>query len=429
MTVAPFARAEIIAVGSELLALGRVDTNSGVIAGRVGQLGIDVVARSIIGDDAGHLELAVRTALQRADLIVITGGLGPTVDDVTREAVASALSRGLAEDLEQTARIADRFAQRGLVMPDVNRRQAMLIEGAVRLDNPNGTAPGQWIDVGTQTIVLLPGPPREMVPMLEVLAAGPLGARAGRARTYRRGVKIVGRSESAVESALQPLYATWRSSAPPIDATILAARGRIEVHLFARSDDDAVASTALQTAVEQAVAALGTAVYTTADESLEEVAGRLLREKGWRVGVAESCTGGLLGSRLTSIAGSSAWVQGGLIVYSNDLKVALARVPAPVIEEHGAVSEPVARALAAGARRACDSEVGIGITGIAGPGGGSEAKPVGTVFIAIDTPDEQACRQARFLGDREFVRHLSVSSALDMIRLALTGQDPTGTPR
>ena len=429
MTAAPFARAEIIAVGSELLALGRVDTNSGVIAGRVAQLGIDVVARSIIGDDAGHLELAIRTALQRADLIVITGGLGPTVDDVTREAVASALSRGLAEDPEQTARIADRFARRGLVMPDVNRRQAMLIDGAVRLDNPNGTAPGQWIDVGAQTIVLLPGPPREMVPMLEVLAGGPLGARAGRARTYRRGVKVVGRSESAVESALQPLYATWRSSAPPIDATILAARGRIDVHLFARSDDNAVASTALQAAVEQATAALGTAVYTTADESLEEVAGRLLLEKGWRVGVAESCTGGLLGSRLTDIAGSSAWVQGGLIVYSNDLKVALARVPATVIEEHGAVSEPVARALAAGARRACDSEVGIGITGIAGPGGGSEAKPVGTVFIAIDTPDVQACRHARFLGDREFVRQLSVSSALDMMRLALTAQDPAGTPR
>lgn len=429
MTRVPFARAETIAVGSELLALGRADTNSGVIAGRLAALGIDVVARSIVGDQLTHLELAVRTALQRADVVLLTGGLGPTDDDLTRQAVAAALGRGLFEDPVQAARIAERFQKRNLPMPEINRRQAMIIDGAVRLDNPNGTAPGQWIALGPQAIALLPGPPREMTPMLDALVAGPLGAGAGLQRTYSRGLKVAGRSESAVEATLQPLYADWRVASPPIDATILAAGGRIELHLFTRSDDPPAASAALSAAIDRAAEALGPAVYTTRDETLEEVAGRLLREAGWRVSVAESCTGGLLGARLTDVPGSSAWVEGGVITYSNAAKGALAGVPASLIATHGAVSEPVAVALAAGARQRCETEVGIGITGIAGPDGGSEAKPVGTVFIAIQTPAQVACRHASFVGDRAVVRLQSVSAALDMLRLALTGHDPIGTAR
>ncbi len=429
MSAAPFSRAETIAVGSELLALGRSDTNSGVIAGRLASLGIDVVARSIVGDHLGHLEIAVRTALQRADVVVLTGGLGPTDDDLTRQAVAAALGRGMHEDDVQAERIADRFRRRGLAMPDINRRQAMLIDGAVRLDNPNGTAPGQWIDVGGQALALLPGPPREMGPMLDALVAGQLGARGGEERTYSRGLKIAGRSESAVEATLQPLYAQWRATAPALDATILAALGRIELHVFLRSRDRARAEARLDSAVADAAAALGPAVYTTDDESLEDVAGRLLREAGWRVAVAESCTGGMLAARLTDVAGSSAWVDGGVVVYSNALKTQLADVPAGLIVEHGAVSEPVALALAAGVRVRCGTEVGIGITGIAGPGGGTEAKPVGTVFIALHTPALVACRQAHFLGDRAVVRQQSVSAALDMLRLALTGHDPVALAR
>lgn len=420
---APFARAEIIAVGSELLALGRVDTNSGVIAAALAGLGIDVVARSIVGDHLDHLALAVRTALQRADLLLLTGGLGPTDDDLTRLAVATALGRQMHEDAEQLARIASRFARRGLVMPDLNRRQAMVIEGAVRLENPNGTAPGQWLDLGAQAVALLPGPPREMGPMLDGLVAGPLGARAGTARTRRRGLKVAGRSESSVEAALQPLYAAWRAGSPPIDATILAALGRIELHLFARSTDGAATEAALGAAIEEAARTLGASVYTTQDESLEQLAGRLLQQKGWRVAVAESCTGGMLGQQLTEVPGSSAWVDGGLIVYSNALKTTLADVPASLIDEHGAVSEPVARALSEGVRRRCGTEVGIGVTGIAGPGGGTDAKPVGTVFIAVATPDAVTCRHARFVGDRAVVRQQAVSAALDMLRRALTGLD------
>ncbi len=429
MSGAPFARAETIAVGSELLALGRSDTNSGVIAGRLARLGIDVIARSIVGDQVGHLEIAVRTALQRADVVVMTGGLGPTDDDLTRQAVAAALGREMHEDAVQMERIAERFERRGLPMPDINRRQAMLIDGAVRLDNPNGTAPGQWIDVGGQAVALLPGPPREMEPMLDRLVEGRLGARGGEDRTYSRGLKVAGRSESSVEATLQPLYAEWRASEPPLDATILAALGRIELHVFVRSRDRVRAEDRLTRAVAAAAEALGAAVYTTADESLEDVAGRLLREAGWRVAVAESCTGGMLTARMTDVAGSSAWVDGGVVAYSNALKTQLADVPAVLIAEHGAVSQPVALALAAGVRARCGTQVGIGITGIAGPDGGTDAKPVGTVFIALHTPALVACRSAHFVGDRSVVRQQSVSAALDMLRLALTGHDPVGLAR
>lgn len=429
MSPAPFARAETIAVGSELLALGRVDTNSPAITARLATLGIDTVARSVVGDHLGHLELAVRTALQRADVVVLTGGLGPTDDDLTRQAVASAIGRGTHEDAVQLERITERFRSRNLPMPDINRRQAQLIDGAVRLDNPNGTAPGQWIAVGDQAIALLPGPPREMAPMLEALVAGPLAARTGAVRTHTRGLKVAGRSESSVEATLQPIYAEWRVASPPIDATILAALGRIELHLFTRSADERAAAAALDAAIDRAAAALGPSVYTTRDEGLEELAGRLLREHGWRVAVAESCTGGLLGARLTDVPGSSAWVDGGVITYSNALKTVLADVPAALIAAHGAVSEPVARAMASGVRVRCATQVGIGITGVAGPDGGTEAKPVGTVFIAVHTPEVAACRHARFVGGRDVVRQQSVSSALDMLRLALTGQDPLGGVR
>jgi nicotinamide-nucleotide amidase len=429
MTNTPLDRAEIIAVGSELLALGRVDTNSGAITNRLASLGIDVVARSVVGDQMAHLALAVRTGLTRADLVILTGGLGPTDDDLTRQAVADALGRGMQEDPSITARIAERFAKRNIPMPEINRRQAMVIDGAVRLDNPNGTAPGQWIDLGAQAIALLPGPPREMHPMLEALAAGPLGARSPRARTHRRSLRVAGRSESAVEATLQPLYTRWRAASPPIEVTILAALGRIELHLFARSEDADAAAAVLDPAIRAAAEALGPAVYTHDDEGLEEVAGRLLRERGWHVATAESCTGGLLAARLTDVAGSSAWVEGGVVAYSNAVKTSLLGVPSDVILSHGAVSEPVARALASGARRACGAEVGIGITGIAGPDGGSDAKPVGTVFVAIETPELAACRTARFVGDRAVVRQQSVSAALDMIRLALTGEDPVGGAR
>jgi nicotinamide-nucleotide amidase len=406
----PFTRAEIVAVGSELLSLGRTDTNSVHITHRLAAAGIDVIAKSIVRDHQPDLVTSIRTALTRADLTILTGGLGPTDDDRTRAAVAEALSIGLHEDAEQYAAISARFLSRGVEMPTINRRQAQILDGAVKLVNGNGTAPGQWLEHGEQAVVLLPGPPREMIPMFEHVMSAHVAARAGTLRTYRRAVRVVGRSESWVDSALQSLYATWQQWPVPVEATILAAYGRIDLHLFV-----------LDEAVAAAAAALGPCVYTTDDRTLEEVVGAALLGRSWRVGVAESCTGGMLGWRLTSVAGSSAWVDGGVIVYSNAMKTALAHVPAALIETHGAVSEPVARALAAGVRRVSGAEIGVSITGVAGPGGGSEAKPVGTAFVAVESPDGAECRHARFGGDRAVIRQQATSVALDMLRLACLG--------
>lgn len=420
----PFSRAEIIAVGSELLSLGRTDTNSVQITGRLATLGIDVVAKSIVRDHQPDLVAAFRLALRRADLVVATGGLGPTDDDLTRAAAAEALGVALHEDPEQLTRIRDRFTRRGLAMPDINRRQAEMLDGAVRLDNPYGTAPGQWLPVGGQAVLLLPGPPREMLPMLDAVMAAQLAPHAGTRRTYRRTVRVAGRTESHVESLMQPLYAIWSRWPHPIEATILAAYGRIDLHLFVHTDEQGEADATLEEAVALATAVLGSSVYAIDDRELEEVVGDVLKARRWRVATAESCTGGMLGWRLTSVPGSSDWVAGGVVVYSNALKITLAGVPEALIEAHGAVSEAVARALATGVRARTGAEVGVAITGVAGPGGGSAEKPVGTVFIAIETPEFTACRHARFVGDRAIVRQQASAAALDMLRLAAEGRDP-----
>ncbi len=422
MSAITFTRAEIIAVGSEMLALARTDTNSSHITGRLATLGIDVVARSIVRDNQGDLVAALRTALERADLVVATGGLGPTDDDLTRAAVSEALGRPLSEDAAQLARIRDRFARRGLPMPEINRRQAELLDGAVRLDNEHGTAPGQWLALDRQAVLLLPGPPREMVPMLERVLTTVLAPHAGAQRTYRRTVRMVGRSESQVESLMQPLYAIWCRWADAVEATILAAYGRIDLHLFVHTVMPDDAARVLDEAVSMATDALGPCVYATDDRDLEQVVGDALSRRGWRVATAESCTGGMLGWRLTSVAGSSHWIEGGVVVYSNAMKTALADVPPELIAAHGAVSIEVACALANGVRRRTATEVGVAITGIAGPDGGSEAKPVGTVFIAVDTPDGLQTRHARFVGDRAVIRQQATTAALDMLRLAAEGR-------
>jgi nicotinamide-nucleotide amidase len=417
-------RAEIVAVGSELLALGRTDTNSVHITNRLATYGIDVVAKSIVRDHQGDLVASLRTALARADLIITTGGLGPTDDDRTRAAVAEAVSVGLHEDGEQLAWITERFSRRGLEMPEINRRQAQILDGAVRLANPNGTAPGQWLERAGKVVLLLPGPPREMIPMFEQVMTSRLADRAGVLRTFRRPVRVAGRSESWVDTAMQPLYAEWAAWPIPVEATILANYGRIDLYLFVRSISDDVAASVLDAAAAMAVDALGSCVYTTDERLLEEVVGDALRVRGWRVAMAESCTGGMLGWRLTSVPGSSAWVEGGVVVYSNAMKTVLAGVPAALVDAHGAVSEPVARALAAGVRQVTGAEVGVGITGVAGPDGGTAAKPVGTVFVAVETPADADCRRAQFVGDRAFIRQLATTAALNMIRIACRGTIP-----
>ena len=414
--------AEIIAVGSELLTPTRLDTNSLTITDTLNRLGIEVRAKAIVGDRRADLAAVVAGALARVDLVVLCGGLGPTDDDLTRDVVAEVLGRPLREDPTITETIRARFARRSLTMPDINRRQAMVPEGAVVLPNVSGTAPGLWIERGDQVVVLLPGPPRELGPMLEGDVRQRLSTRVSGDGLFTRVVRIFGRSESHTEEAVRPFYAPWAAGSPAIEVTILAARGAIDLHVTARARTQAQALAVLDPAIRQATAALGDDVYSDTGRAIEEVTGDLLRQRGWHLAAAESCTGGLLLTRLTDIPGSSEYVACGIVCYSNQSKIDMLGVDPLLIAAHGAVSEPVAQAMAAGIKVRSGAEVGVAITGIAGPGGGTEAKPVGTVAIALDTPDAALVRTRRLPGDRELIRTMAVHATLDMLRRLLSGR-------
>ncbi|MBI2189320.1 MAG: competence/damage-inducible protein A [Acidobacteria bacterium] len=415
-------RAAILAVGSELLTPARIDTNSLFITEQLDLIGIEVVFKMVVGDDRGELAGAVRGALARVDLLVCSGGLGPTDDDLTREVVADVLARPLAEDEAITARIRARFERRGLPMPEINRRQAMVPAGAVVLENANGTAPGLWLEDGDRVVLMLPGPPRELRPMLVALAAGPLKARASGLSLVRRTIRITGRTESHTEVAVKPLYEEWARAAVPVSTTILASLGQIELHLSARAPTREEADAAVDAASRQAMDVLGVDAFSRDGRTLEEVVGALLVDRGLRIAVAESCTGGLITSRLTDVPGSSRYVDRGVVVYANEAKTALAGVPAALIAEHGAVSEPVAVAMAEGIRARAQTDVGVGVTGIAGPGGGTPQKPVGTVAVAAALPEGTRSRVHQFVGDRELIKFQASQAALDLVRRILLGR-------
>jgi len=415
-------RAAILAVGSEMLTPSRVDTNSLFITEQLDLLGIEVVFKAVVGDNRDELASAVRHVLARVDLVICSGGLGPTDDDVTREVVAQVLGCRLAEDEQIAARIRVRFERRGLQMPELNRRQAMVPAGAVVLENANGTAPGLWLEDAERVIVLLPGPPRELKPMLVALVEGRLAARAPGRSLVRRTIRITGRTESHTEEAMQPLYAAWTRAAIPVEATILASLGQIELHLSARASSREQAEAVVEEAAGQAAAVLGLDAFSRDGQTLEEVVGALLVERGLRIAVAESCTGGLIASRLTDVPGSSRYVMSGVVAYANDEKTRLLGVPAALIAQHGAVSEPVAVAMAEGMRERACTEVGIGVTGIAGPGGGTPEKPVGTVAVAAAVPQATRSRLLRFVGDRELIKFQASQAALDLLRRMLLGR-------
>jgi nicotinamide-nucleotide amidase len=416
----PLRTAEIIAIGSELLGSTRLDTNSLVLTERLASLGIELRSKSVVGDNRREVAEHLRRALDRVDLVILTGGLGPTDDDVTRDALADVLGVPLIEQPAITERLVERFARRGLQMPEVNRRQALVIQGGVVLENPNGTAPGQMVGVGDRLVVLLPGPPRELTPMMDALVAGTLAARVGQERLFRTTLFTVGRGESHVEELAQPIYSTWLRATPPIETTILAAPGQIELHFVTRSADAEAAGRALADAREQMMAALGPDVFSMDGRHMEEIVGQLLLDRKLTISAAESCTGGLLLSRLTDIPGSSAYVLGGVVSYSNALKVDLARVPAGLIDAHGAVSEPVASALAEGVRSQTGSSIGVGITGIAGPSGGTPQKPVGTVAIAVASEEKPTrVRTFSLFGSRAMIKFQASQMGLDMVRRIL----------
>lgn len=416
--------AAVLAIGSELLALGRTDTNSPYIAAALHRYGIAVRFTAVVGDDTDALTDALRHALARADLVVCTGGLGPTDDDRTRTAAAAVLGLVLIEDDTVMASIRARFAARQLAMPEINRRQAEVPEGASVVVNSRGTAPGLWIPAGPGALLLLPGPPREMTPMLADALERHVAPRWGVTARRQRVVIVAGRSESWVDERLQPTYGPWAVETPPITTTILASLGVVEVHMSMAGGTAAALDARLAAAVQALTAPLGADVVSADGRGLERVVGEALVARGWRIGVAESCTGGLITSRLTDVAGSSAYVDRSVVAYSNAAKAVLLQVPASLIEAHGAVSEPVALAMAAGLRVTSGVELAVATTGIAGPGGGSLEKPVGTVCIAIDGPLGVAVRTFRFAGDRHVVKAMASSTALDQVRRYLQGGAP-----
>ncbi len=405
-------KAEIIAVGSELLTPFRVDTNSLFLTAQLNRLGIEVLRKHVVGDDAANLRDTFRAALERAGLVISIGGLGPTEDDLTREVVAELLGRRLVRDDALLRGIEERFRRLGRVMPAVNEKQAMVPEGAVVLPNKRGTAPGLWLEANARVVVLLPGPPQELEPMFQTQVAPRLETAARGVHLYSRELRVAGMPESDVEQRIAPIYKSYSDA----QTTILAAPGEIQLHLRVWSADAAGAERMLEEMVERITLALGENIFTTQGESLEEVVARELVTHGATIAVAESATGGLLAERLTRIPGSSSYFLGGVVCYSNDLKSAWVDVPKELIESKGAVSAEVTRALAEGIRRRSGATLGLAITGIAGPSGATPEKPVGTVHLALADSSAVMERAVRFPGDRERIRLQASQSALDMVR-------------
>jgi nicotinamide-nucleotide amidase len=413
-------KAEVIAVGSELLTPKFVDTNSLFITERLNEIGIELQGKSVAADDRATLRAMIADALRRSDLLILTGGLGPTDDDLTRDVVAELA--GLPQEFHAPIfeAIEKRFASRGLKVPAINRRQAMVPRGAVVLPNPNGTAPGLWIEHDGKFLLLLPGPPRELKPMLERVIQERLATAGGGVRLLRRVLRVTGQSESQVEEHMQPLYAEWAASPTKIATTILASLGQIELHLTAMAKNVEEGQRALEAAIEQVRGVLGRDLFSTDGKTMQEVIGELFRARGYRIAAAESCTGGLVLARLTEVPGSSDYVDRGVVVYSNQSKIDLLGVPAELIATHGAVSEAVAQAMASGMVRLAKSDLAVGVTGIAGPGGGTPEKPVGRVVIAAawarNGRTDTRVRTFNFVGGRDMVRFQASQAALDMVR-------------
>jgi nicotinamide-nucleotide amidase len=404
--------AEIIAVGSELLTPFRLDTNSLYLTDKLNGLGIEVRYKTVVGDHREHLAGAFRAAIGRSNLIILTGGLGPTEDDINREVVAEVLGRPLREVPEILEQIKKRFARIGRAMSENNIRQAMVPEGAGWLENKNGTAPGLWMEHEGAIVILLPGPPQELEAMFESACLPRLAPLAGGLLIHSRVYKVIGLPESEVDQRIAHIYKDYQNPA----TTLLATPGGIEIHLRARAPSKEEAETSLRELGDKIELALGDHIYSTHGETMEEIVGMYLVMKRRTVAVAESCTGGLLSERLTRTPGSSNFFLGGVVCYSNELKIKLCGVPEVLLEQNGAVSKPVAQALAEGIRKRSSASIGLGITGVAGPSGGSPEKPVGLVYISLADERGTQIREFRFPGNRERIRHWASQAALEMIR-------------
>lgn len=408
------ARAEILTIGTELLLGQTIDTNSAYIGEQLAEVGINVYWKTTVGDNGDRIGEALRVALTRSEIVVATGGLGPTEDDLTCQAIAAELGRKLHLDQTVLESIRRRFAKRGLVMSRNNERQAMIPGGATVLPNPHGTAPGLLIRLEDGRIVVaMPGVPGEMQPMLTEQVIPRLCDAFGVSGSIRsRTLKACGIAESALDEIIGDLA---RLSVNPTIG-LLAYPGEIHIRLTVKTESEAEGDRLLDDLEARLRERLGELLFGRDEERLEEVVGRLLLEAKQTVAVAESCTGGLMCHRLTALAGSSAYFVRGEVVYSNHAKERLLGVPHELMVEHGAVSRAVAMAMAAGMRQAAGTDLALGITGIAGPGGGTATKPVGLTYIAIAAKDGVTCREYRFLGDRETNKLLASQAALDILR-------------
>lgn len=407
--------AEIIAIGSELLTPTKTDTNSLWLTEKLNDIGIEVKLKTIVGDDGERLEETVRDAMRRSDIVVTTGGLGPTEDDITRKFTAKALDRELVYHDEIEQHLRERFRNWGREMPEINKRQAYVIDGAEILPNPNGSAVGMFFEEGEKTLAILPGPPRENQPMFTEHVLPKLKKLAGQVHVKRRILRVSGLGESAVDEIAAPIYTKYSD----VQTSILFNKSEVEIHIAASSDKAEIAKTTAEKLAHELNEALGNAVFSENGETMEEVVGNRLKERGETVSVAESCTGGLIARRLTEIPGSSAYFMEGAVTYSNDAKMRTLNVSPDILEKHGAVSAECAEAMAAGMRKYAGTDHAISVTGIAGPDGGSDEKPVGTVFIGY--AGETGVKSVKIVlpGDRYLIRWRSSQAALDYLRRQL----------
>ena len=412
-------KSEIIAVGSEMLTPYRQDTNSLFITEMLNEIGVTVAFKTIVGDRRKDLVNAVRGALSRTDIVLIMGGLGPTEDDLTREAVAEALSLTLRREAPLVAALNARAATWRMPMPDNNLKQADVIQGAIVLPNPNGSAPGQWLDTTFEgfrkIIALIPGPPNECKPLFEAECLPLLRAAVPKRFIAKRTLKAAMIPESQADKLLAPIYQTYTD----VETTILAHNGDIQLTLLCSKSKMETAQQRVDELAGKMEEALDDWLYSSEGESLEQIVLYYLGLRQATLATAESCTGGLIAQRITSVPGSSRSFVGGAVVYSNELKTSFAGVPPELIEQYGAVSEEVAKALAVGIRERTGATMGLSITGIAGPTGGTDAKPVGLVYIAVSDAQRTDVMQRTFRGTRDRVRQWSAQQALDLVRRRL----------
>ena len=409
--------AEIIAIGSELLTPFRQDTNSLYLTEKLNQLGVEVIFKTVVGDNPAHLTQAASLALSRADIVIFIGGLGPTEDDVTRECVAEALGLALHRDPQIVAAIEQRFATRGWKMSANNVKQADVISGATVLPNTAGTASGQWISgkyAGKDKIVLLlPGPPFELKAVFDQHCMERLRAKLPSQFIATRVLKITGVGESQCDSRVAPIYTRHTD----VQTTILAGAGEVQLHLKCRGSSLDSAQQSVDDLAGKLEEELGDLVFSDNGESLEQIVLYYLGLRQATLAVAESCTGGMVAERITGVPGSSRSFLGGAVVYSDPLKTTFANVPPELIAKHGAVSSEVASALAEGIRKRTGATLGLGVTGIAGPTGGTDEKPVGLVYFAVSDAHKTDSFDRTFRGDRDRVRHWATQQALDLIQL------------